>query len=276
MADSRPDPESEPDSVFPREVGLFADCYSEKSRFCFCGHVLNITENFGSRLGVAARVWDAALSLCSYFESHNVDFRGKKVIELGAGTGIVGILAALQGSVHEVSLSVYSPSCVCLHCLLSRYDARRAVLLAKVKPPMPHETLNLLICVKTLFKQTPCPPASPALLFSLLSGSFHVCVCVYYAYKYAIISPISDPTHPCSYHSVSLLSFVMKLRRVNIRCHSSPPIVSSVPFQNTPSHRPAPQLAFSTPLAPVNVVSFTFDCMLLNAAVRGLPWWSSG
>ncbi|XP_043302447.1 EEF1A lysine methyltransferase 3 isoform X3 [Cervus canadensis] len=120
MADSRPDPESEPDSVFPREVGLFADCYSEKSRFCFCGHVLNITENFGSRLGVAARVWDAALSLCSYFESHNVDFRGKKVIELGAGTGIVGILAALQGSVHEVSLSVYSPSCVCLHCLLSR------------------------------------------------------------------------------------------------------------------------------------------------------------
>ena len=62
MADSRPDPESEPDSVFPREVGLFADCYSEKSRFCFCGHVLNITENFGSRLGVAARVWDAVRS----------------------------------------------------------------------------------------------------------------------------------------------------------------------------------------------------------------------
>nr|XP_035112131.2 elongation factor Ts, mitochondrial isoform X6 [Callithrix jacchus] len=39
-----------------------------------------------------------ALSLCNYFESQNVDFRGKKVIELGAGTGIVGILAALQAS----------------------------------------------------------------------------------------------------------------------------------------------------------------------------------
>ncbi|XP_031796918.1 EEF1A lysine methyltransferase 3 isoform X2 [Sarcophilus harrisii] len=38
-----------------------------------------------------------ALSLCSYFEKKNLDFRGKKVIELGAGTGIVGILAALQG-----------------------------------------------------------------------------------------------------------------------------------------------------------------------------------
>lgn len=105
MADSRPDPESEPDSVFPREVGLFADCYSEKSRFCFCGHVLNITENFGSRLGVAARVWDAALSLCNYFESQNVDFRGKKVIELGAGTGIVGILAALQGRAPSAAVA---------------------------------------------------------------------------------------------------------------------------------------------------------------------------
>ncbi|GAB1295638.1 EEF1A lysine methyltransferase 3 [Apodemus speciosus] len=96
MASSSTDPETEPESVFPREVGLFTDSYSESSRFCFCGHELSITQNFGSRLGVAARVWDAALSLCNYFESQNVDFRGKKVIELGAGTGIVGILAALQ------------------------------------------------------------------------------------------------------------------------------------------------------------------------------------
>ncbi|KAK2490685.1 hypothetical protein MC885_017244 [Smutsia gigantea] len=97
MADSRPGPESEPESVFPREVRLFADSYAEKSRFCFCGHVLSITQNFGCRLGVAARVWEAGLGLCNFFESQNVDFRGKKVIELGAGTGIVGILAALQG-----------------------------------------------------------------------------------------------------------------------------------------------------------------------------------
>lgn len=59
MASSRPDPEPEPESVFPREVRLFTDSYSESSRFCFCGHELSITQNFGSRLGVAARVWDA-------------------------------------------------------------------------------------------------------------------------------------------------------------------------------------------------------------------------
>uniref|UniRef100_A0A1D5QCQ0 Ts translation elongation factor, mitochondrial n=1 Tax=Macaca mulatta TaxID=9544 RepID=A0A1D5QCQ0_MACMU len=49
-----------------------------------------------------------------------VDFRGKKVIELGAGTGIVGILAALQGWVSSASVapatahtSCWAPS-VCL------------------------------------------------------------------------------------------------------------------------------------------------------------------
>lgn len=59
MASSHLDPEPEPESVFPREVRLFTDSYSESSRFCFCGHELSITQNFGSHLGVAARVWDA-------------------------------------------------------------------------------------------------------------------------------------------------------------------------------------------------------------------------
>ncbi|XP_053150990.1 EEF1A lysine methyltransferase 3 isoform X7 [Hemicordylus capensis] len=38
-----------------------------------------------------------ALALCDYFEAQKLNFWGKKVIELGAGTGIVGILAALLG-----------------------------------------------------------------------------------------------------------------------------------------------------------------------------------
>ncbi|XP_071990921.1 elongation factor Ts, mitochondrial isoform X2 [Engystomops pustulosus] len=38
-----------------------------------------------------------ALYLCTYFEEQKLNFKGKKVIELGAGTGIVGILASLLG-----------------------------------------------------------------------------------------------------------------------------------------------------------------------------------
>ncbi|XP_017502680.1 EEF1A lysine methyltransferase 3 isoform X2 [Manis javanica] len=96
MADSRPSPELEPESVFPREVRLFADSYSEKSRFRFCGHVLSITQNFGCRLGVAARVWEAGLSLCNFFESQHVDFRGGDVTI----TDLPLALEQIQGNVQ--------------------------------------------------------------------------------------------------------------------------------------------------------------------------------
>ncbi|GCB65546.1 EEF1A lysine methyltransferase 3-like [Scyliorhinus torazame] len=84
-------------SVFPNEVGLFSDYYTEESSYQFCGHVLKITQNFSADLGVAAPVWDSALALCQYFEEQKVSFCERKVIELGAGTGIVGILAVLLG-----------------------------------------------------------------------------------------------------------------------------------------------------------------------------------
>ncbi|XP_073519362.1 LOW QUALITY PROTEIN: EEF1A lysine methyltransferase 3 [Phyllobates terribilis] len=82
----------------PRDVcSLFSDTYTEESGYRFCGRDLRITQHFGANLGVAAPVWDAALYLCTYFEEQKLNFQGKKVIELGAGTGIVGILVSLLG-----------------------------------------------------------------------------------------------------------------------------------------------------------------------------------
>uniref|UniRef100_A0A8C8VNL3 EEF1A lysine methyltransferase 3 n=1 Tax=Pelusios castaneus TaxID=367368 RepID=A0A8C8VNL3_9SAUR len=91
------EPQAGLEAVFPREVGLFADTFPEETRYGFCGHVLIIAQHHGARLGVAAPVWEAALALCKYFEEQKLNFRGKTVIELGAGTGIVGILATLLG-----------------------------------------------------------------------------------------------------------------------------------------------------------------------------------
>ncbi|XP_069828353.1 EEF1A lysine methyltransferase 3 [Dendropsophus ebraccatus] len=82
----------------PRDVGsLFSDTYTEENRYRFCGQELRITQHFGANLGVAAPVWDAALYLCRYFEEQKMNFKEKKIIELGAGTGIVGILVSLLG-----------------------------------------------------------------------------------------------------------------------------------------------------------------------------------
>ncbi|XP_078419414.1 EEF1A lysine methyltransferase 3-like [Cetorhinus maximus] len=68
-----------------------------ESRYQFCGHPLRITRDFSSNLGISAIIWEAGLVLCRFFEQEKISFSGKKVIELGSGTGIVGILAALLG-----------------------------------------------------------------------------------------------------------------------------------------------------------------------------------
>ncbi|NXE45570.1 MT21A methyltransferase, partial [Casuarius casuarius] len=54
-------------------------------------------EQSWAQLGVAAVVWDAAVVLCTYLETGSVDLRDRAVIELGAGTGLLGIVAALLG-----------------------------------------------------------------------------------------------------------------------------------------------------------------------------------
>ncbi|XP_064330253.1 LOW QUALITY PROTEIN: EEF1A lysine methyltransferase 3 [Phalacrocorax carbo] len=84
-------------SVFPRDPALFADAFPVRRRYRLCGRVVRIAQHHGPRLGAAACVWEAALSLCRYLEQQRFDFRGRTVIELGAGTGIVGIAAALLG-----------------------------------------------------------------------------------------------------------------------------------------------------------------------------------
>ncbi|XP_048393285.1 EEF1A lysine methyltransferase 3-like isoform X2 [Stegostoma tigrinum] len=76
---------------------LFPQPFISEKQFQFCGHILNIARHFGGNLGFSATVWEAALVLCQYFEQEKISFTGRKVIELGSGTGIVGILAVLLG-----------------------------------------------------------------------------------------------------------------------------------------------------------------------------------
>ncbi|KAL3854983.1 hypothetical protein ACJMK2_014215 [Sinanodonta woodiana] len=72
--------------------------YHKKERtFQFMGQTLTIKQEWNS-LGVAAVVWDAAIILCHYQENHPDLVRGKSVIELGAGSGLVGMVAALLGA----------------------------------------------------------------------------------------------------------------------------------------------------------------------------------
>ncbi|XP_067894490.1 EEF1A lysine methyltransferase 3-like [Heterodontus francisci] len=69
----------------------------EEKEYEFCGHTLKITMFKGASLSISAYVWGPGIVLCQYFQDEKIDFTGKKVLELGSGTGIVGILAVLLG-----------------------------------------------------------------------------------------------------------------------------------------------------------------------------------
>ncbi|NXW95196.1 MT21A methyltransferase, partial [Alopecoenas beccarii] len=62
----------------------------------FAGRTIRLRQDWRG-LGVAAVVWDAAVVLCAYLEMGAIDLRDQSVIELGAGTGLLGIVATLLG-----------------------------------------------------------------------------------------------------------------------------------------------------------------------------------
>ncbi|XP_071418305.1 protein N-lysine methyltransferase METTL21A isoform X2 [Pithys albifrons albifrons] len=71
--------------------------HSPWATFRFASSTIRLRQDW-RRLGVAAVVWDAAVVLCAYLEMEGINLRDRSVIELGAGTGLLGIVATLLGT----------------------------------------------------------------------------------------------------------------------------------------------------------------------------------
>lgn len=71
--------------------------HNSSTTYTFCNHTIRIKQDW-KQLGVAAVVWDAAVVLCMYLEAGGINVQGCSVVELGAGTGLAGIVAALLGA----------------------------------------------------------------------------------------------------------------------------------------------------------------------------------
>ncbi|KAL0023506.1 hypothetical protein WJX79_004511 [Trebouxia sp. C0005] len=71
-------------------------------------HTLTVDEHTELENEAGAVVWDAALVLLKYFCTDPSLVQSKRCIELGAGTGVVGLTAALLGALVVLTdLPVY-------------------------------------------------------------------------------------------------------------------------------------------------------------------------
>ncbi|XP_059926532.1 protein-lysine methyltransferase METTL21C-like isoform X3 [Gadus macrocephalus] len=72
-------------------------CRNGRDVYHYAGNDIVIYESIGSYGSV---MWPAALALCSYLDSNRLETEllGKRVLELGAGTGLVAIVASLLGA----------------------------------------------------------------------------------------------------------------------------------------------------------------------------------
>eukprot|EP00731_Ephydatia_muelleri_P027744 Em0019g617a len=74
-----------------------------KLRYEICNRTIEIEQEW-AELGLSGVVWDAAPFLSYYLEKFPSIIEGKRVIELGAGTGLVGMVSNMLGA-HEVAVT---------------------------------------------------------------------------------------------------------------------------------------------------------------------------
>lgn len=70
--------------------------------FFIMGREINITDGSNRSLGTGLNTWDGAVVLAKFFEVNAYIVAGKRILELGSGTGVAGIAAGLCGAVMSV------------------------------------------------------------------------------------------------------------------------------------------------------------------------------
>ncbi|NXM24600.1 MT21A methyltransferase, partial [Oxyruncus cristatus] len=116
--------------------------HSPSATFHFASRTIRLQQDW-RRLGVAAVVWDAAVVLCAYLEMEGIDLRDRSVIELGAGTGLLGIVATLLGELlmfnkGSAQLRALHSAC-CARVTMTDREAALEFLESNVQANLPAE-----------------------------------------------------------------------------------------------------------------------------------------
>ncbi|NXB16399.1 MT21A methyltransferase, partial [Rhagologus leucostigma] len=111
--------------------------HSPSATFRFASRTIRLQQDW-RRLGVAAVVWDAAVVLCAYLEMEGIDLRDRSVIELGAGTGLLGIVVTLLGTKEPAGVRALYSTC-CARVTITDRAAALEFLESNVQANLPPE-----------------------------------------------------------------------------------------------------------------------------------------
>ncbi|KAI8598744.1 hypothetical protein EDD21DRAFT_381655 [Dissophora ornata] len=92
---------------------VYANNRSPERLFVFQGHSIFIHQRLDEKVTIDQNtgnvVWDGAYLMSKYLESHIKDLQGKTCLELGAGTGLVSIVAWLLGASNVLATDLEGP-----------------------------------------------------------------------------------------------------------------------------------------------------------------------
>ncbi|NWT24783.1 MT21A methyltransferase, partial [Cardinalis cardinalis] len=177
--------------------------HSPWATFHFASRTIRLQQDW-RRLGVAAVVWDAAVVLCAYLEMEGIDLRDRSVIELGAGTGLLGIVVTLLGPKESAGVRALHSTC-CARVTITDRAAALELLESNVQANLPPE-LRPRAVVKELTWGKDLDNFSPG-AFDLILGAD----IVYLEETFAEL--LQTLEHLCSERTVILLSCRIRYER---------------------------------------------------------------
>ncbi|NXI10050.1 MT21A methyltransferase, partial [Irena cyanogastra] len=177
--------------------------HSPSATFHFASRTIRLQQDW-RRLGVAAVVWDAAVVLCAYLEMENIDLRDRSVIELGAGTGLLGIVVTLLGTKEPPGVRALYSTC-CARVTITDRAAALEFLESNVQANLPPE-LRPRAVVKELTWGKDLDNFSPGAYDLILGADI-----VYLEETFAEL--LQTLEHLCSERTVILLSCRIRYER---------------------------------------------------------------
>ncbi|KAM5228942.1 protein N-lysine methyltransferase METTL21A isoform 1-T1 [Ctenodactylus gundi] len=172
--------------------------------FSFANHTIRIRQDW-RQLGVAAVVWDAAVVLSTYLELGAVELKGLSAVELGAGTGLVGIVAALLGDDLHIPFSL--SHIVGAHVTITDRKVALEFLTSNVQANLPPHVQPKAV-VKELTWGQNLEKFSPG-EFDLILGADIIYL------EETFTDLLQTLEHLCSNHSVILLACRIRYERDN-------------------------------------------------------------